>query len=168
MRSDYIYRDLFDHILSVLTTENRLAIETSLVTGLRISDVLSLKTDQVVRSDRFSVVESKTGKRKKVYIPNDLRNALLRISGKIYIFPHRLDFHRHRTRQAVYKDIKRACKAFRIKDLQISPHTARKIYAVSKYQKYQSIEKVKNLLNHTDEAVTMIYAMADYITDRRV
>lgn len=167
MRSDYVYRATFEHVLSVLTMSNRLAIETSLVTGLRISDVLSLKTDDVRRSDRLSVVESKTGKRKRIYLPHDLRDMLLRIAGKIYIWPHRLDYRRHRTRQAVYKDIKRACKAFRLTHVQISPHTARKIYAVSKYQKYQDLAKVKQLLNHDDEAVTMIYAMADMITARR-
>lgn len=166
-RSDYVYKATFDHILSVLTPQNRLAIETSLTTGLRISDVLSLKTEDVRQSDRLTVIESKTGKKKRIYLSNALRDALLRFSGKIYIFPHRLDYRRHRTRQAVYKDIKRACKAFRIKNLQISPHSARKIFAVSQFQKYQDINRVKKLLNHDDEAVTMIYAMADTITEKR-
>ena len=48
----------------------------------------------------------------------------------------------------------------------IAPHTARKIFAVSKYQNGCSLAKVKQLLNHSDEAVTVLYAMADQLTAR--
>jgi integrase len=66
----------------------------------------------------------------------------------------------------VYKDIKRAAKAFRIKS-NISCHTARKIYAVSEYKKDFNVSRVKRLLNHSSEAVTMIYAIADELTARK-
>lgn len=164
MRSDWVYKDTFNHVLSALTWPNRLAVETSLATGLRISDVLSLKTETVRNLDRFTVTELKTGKKRKIRLPNALRDDLIAISGKIYVFTGRLDCRKHRTRQAVFKDIKRAQRAFRIKHLNISPHSARKIYAVSKYQKYQDLSKVKALLNHDNEAVTLIYALADQIT----
>lgn len=48
----------------------------------------------------------------------------------------------------------------------VSPHTARKIYAVQEYHKCGSLRRVQGLLNHGDEAVTMLYAMADVITRR--
>lgn len=49
----------------------------------------------------------------------------------------------------------------------LSPHSARKIYAVTEYRRTGSLQRVKELLNHSDEAVTMLYAMADELTERR-
>lgn len=166
MRSDYAPRASFDHILAALMPANRLALETSLATGLRIDDVLSLRTDQL-RKERFTITEMKTGKRRRIRLPKELREALFAQSGRFYVFEHRLDQKRHRTRQAVWKDIHRACELFRIKHLVLSPHSARKIYAVSQYQTSGSLKRVQQLLNHSDEAVTALYAMADVLTARQ-
>lgn len=165
MRSDWVNDDIMGHILSALMTENRLAILVSLTTGLRIDDVLSLKTSQL--KTRMTVTESKTKKKRTIRISESLLDELLKISGKIWVFEGRCDARKHRTRQAVYKDIKRACKAFRVPaTLKVSPHTARKIYAVKQYKRTCSIDKVQSLLNHSTEAVTMIYALADELTRR--
>lgn len=153
------------HILAALTYENRLAITVSLLTGLRIGDVLNLRTRDLIR-DRFTITEEKTLKRRTIRLPDRLRDELQGIAGKIYVFENRLTARKHRTRQAVYKDIKRAARAFRIKS-NISCHTARKVYAVSEYKKDFSVARVKKLLNHSNEAVTMIYAIADELTERK-
>lgn len=153
------------HILAALTYENRLAITVSLLTGLRIGDVLNMRSRDLLK-DRFTITEEKTLKRRTIRMPVKLRDELQGIAGKIYVFENRLSARKHRTRQAVYKDIKRAAKAFRIKS-NISCHTARKIYAVSEYKKDFSVARVKKLLNHSNEAVTMIYAIADELTERK-
>lgn len=165
MRTDYCEPKFFLVVLGALTVENRLAVLVSLYTGLRISDVLSLKTDDV-RKQRFSVRESKTGKLRKIRLSNELTDDLLKIAGKIYVFSNRLDYRKPRTRQAVYKDLKRACELLRIsKSLTISPHTARKIYAVKlRYDDKFDLNRIQELMNHSSEAVTMIYAMADELT----
>lgn len=165
MRSDWLHTESLRHILAALTFENRLAIETSLATGLRIGDVLALKSSCLLK-ERFTIREEKTGKSRRIRLPQGLRDELLHIAGRFYVFEHRLDPRRHRTRQAVWKDMHRACELFRIKHLVVTPHSARKVYAVSKYQNGYSLKKVQQLLNHTDEAVTMLYAMADTITER--
>ena len=167
MRSDYVSRDIMAHILAALMPDNRLAIETSMATGLRINDVLSLPTRKLAQ--RMTVREAKTGKARRVYLPVDLYERLRRTAGRYYVFEGRTDPERHRTRQAVYKDIKRAAKLFRLPGkLQLSPHTARKIYAVSEYQRSHDLARVQRLLNHSNEAVTMIYAMADQLTARKM
>lgn len=137
----------------------------SACTGLRISDVLNLRSERL--RERFSVRELKTGKVKRVRLPKALLDRLLSQAGRIYVFENRLDYRKPRTRQAVYKDLRRAAKLFRVKETHISPHSARKIYAVSEYRRTGSIERVKELLNHEDEAVTMLYAMADQLEQRR-
>lgn len=147
--------------------ENRLALEVSLNTGLRISDVLSLRTRDLSR-ERFTIKEQKTGKTRRIRLPKQLREDLTAISGRFYVFEGRTDAKKHRTRQAVYKDLKRAQGLLRVKNSQISPHTARKIYAVDTFGKYGSLKRVQELLNHSSEAVTAIYAMADVMTARRL
>jgi integrase len=104
-----------------------------------------------------------------VYLTKELLERLQLQAGSMYVFPHRLDGRRHRTRQAVWKDINRAMRLFRIpKALVVSPHTCRKVYAVEKFRKTGNIAEVKKLLNHSNEGVTAIYAMADVLTERKL
>lgn len=161
MKSAWVSDDVMSHILAALTKENRLAILVSLTTGLRISDVLNLRTCQLKK--KFTITEQKTLKKKLVRLSDGLLNELIAIAGSIFVFEHRCDPRRHRTRQAVYKDVRRAATAFRI-DVNVSVHSARKMYAVKQYKRTCSIERVKELLNHSSEAVTMIYALADQLT----
>ena len=150
--------------------ENRLALETSLATGLRIGDVLALRVDQLQRS--CTVIEAKTQKRRTVRLPPELLRRLQRQAGGRatgYVFPHRTDASRHRTRQAVYGDLQRAAKALRMPAaLHCTPHSARKIAAVELYHRTGDLQRVQRLLNHSGEAVTMLYAMADVMTQRRL
>ena len=166
MRSDYVDRDTFRHVLAALTEPNRLAVEVSLATGLRIDDVLHIKTAQL--AERMTVRERKTGKTRRVQLGKDLLDALLSISGRVWVFEGRTDYRKPRTRQAVYKDIKRAAAAFRVRRLQLSPHSARKIYAVTQYHKTGSMARVQQLLSHSSEAVTMLYALADEVSARKL
>lgn len=165
IRSDYIWQENFEHILSALMPMNRLALEVSLATGLRIDDVLHLKREQVNKG-RFTIKEMKTGKSRRINLSKVLQQTLLAHGGDIYIFEGRNDPKKPRTRQAINKDLKRATKLFRVKGVNVTPHSARKIFAVGYYRRTCSLEQVKKLLNHSSEAVTMIYAMADEITAR--
>jgi integrase len=167
VRSDYIFEEELSHILATLMPQNRLALEVSLYTGLRLSDVLSLKTESV--KQRFTIQEQKTGKNRYVYLPRDLVTRMHMNAGKMYVFPHRLDGRKHRTRQAVWKDLNRAMKLFRIpSNLVISPHTCRKVYAVERFKRSGNLKEVQKLLNHSREGVTMLYAMADVLTERKL
>lgn len=163
MRSDFVERDILGHVLFALTESNKLACRVSLETGLRIDDVLELPVD-VLRNKSFTVIEKKTGKKKTCRLSEALKRDLRRVCGKYYIFPHRYDEKRHRTRQAVYSDLKRAAKLFRVKD-NITPHTMRKAYAVDLMRRYGDLKKVAEALNHDPkfQGTTMIYALADIL-----
>ena len=93
-------------------------------------------------------------------MPEPLLSELKAQAGEHWVFPGR-DPRNHRTRQAVWKDMKRAAKAFRL-PANIGPHSARKVYAVELRNKYGDIDRVRRALNHDSEVVTLIYAMADY------
>ena len=157
MRVEYMLDREVDLVLAALTFPNRLVMRTALTTGLRVGDVLALTPDRL--KPHFWVTEQKTGKKRQVGLPEPLLSDLKKHSGKTWVFPGR-DPRKHRTRQAVWKDVKRAGKAFRIPQ-NIGPHSARKVYAVNLMEKYGDIQKVKRALNHGSETVTLIYALAD-------
>lgn len=167
MRSEWIPKGDFEMILAALTPENRLACEVSLATGLRINDVLAL-TPEKVRKQRFSVREEKTGKVRPVRLPIELVDRCLACGGQHYIFEHRLNGRQHRTRQAVWKDLKKTADRFGVKR-NITPHSARKEYAVEEFNRCGgNLKRVQQLLCHSNEAVTAIYAMANIMNKRRV
>lgn len=168
-RSDWISDDVWKLILAVMLPENRLAVQVSLATGLRISDVLSLHTPDVLRTERPYVRDSKTGKLHRIYLPRELRRQMLSIAGEVYIFEGRLNPMCHRTREAVYKDMQLAADVVKRAryvdaDVQISPHSARKSAAVRAYGR-GGLEAAQAMLVHDKEhpAVTLAYAMADKV-----
>ena len=96
---------------------------------------------------------------------------MLAHAGRYYVFEGRTDPLKHRTRSAVYKDLKRVAKLYRLNGeklrVNIAPHSARKIYAVEAYKASGDLEKVREKLNHSDSTVTMLYALADELTKRK-
>lgn len=146
----------------LLTKENSLCVRVMLETGLRVSDVLNLRSQDVVMSNNLTVSESKTGKTKDIMLSDDLRSELLKVAGDFYVFSHRSYPDRHRTRQAVWMDIKRAKKAMRIKD-NVSCHSARKTYAVQAWRDTHDLHYVQKLLNHDRAETTLIYLVSEFM-----
>lgn len=166
-RSRWVSDDLWRVILAVMMPVNALAVETSLCTGLRISDVLSLKTENVQRTARPYVRDSKTGKLHRIYLPVELRQRLLAGAGRVWVFEGRIDWMKHRTRGAVYKDMQAAVWALKRngkldRSGTYSPHSARKSAAVHAYQD-GGLDAAARLLVHDRDhpTVTLLYALAD-------
>lgn len=157
MKTEYILQKEIDLVLAALTDTNRLVMRTALCTGLRVGDVLALKPGQL--KPHFWVTEQKTGKKRQVGLPQPLLSDLKNHAGEWWVFPGR-NPRNHHTRQAVWKDVKRAAAAFRLPQ-NVGPHSARKVYAVELLHKYGDIDRVRRALNHSSESVTLIYAMAD-------
>lgn len=64
VRSSYVEPTPLGLVLAALQPANRLVFEIMLATGLRVGDVLALRTAQVERQ-RFTVREQKTGKTRR-------------------------------------------------------------------------------------------------------
>jgi integrase len=157
LTTDYLLHREVELVLDLLTEENRLVMRVALHTGLRIGDILSLKTDQL--KPNFWITEQKTGKRRQVGLPEPLLSDLRDSADQIWVFPGAKP-GKHRTRQAVWKDVKRAAEAARLTQ-NVAPHSARKVYAVELLERYGDLERVRRALNHGGIEVTMIYALAD-------
>ena len=157
MTSEYLLNKEMEHVFAALMPENRLVCKTCVATGLRVSDVLALRTEQL--SGRFWITEQKTKKKRRVDLKKELLQQLQEQAGETWVFPGR-NPAKHRTRQTVWADIKRASKAFRLPQ-NVAVHSLRKVYAHELLAKSKGdLTKVQRALNHSDAATTMIYVMA--------
>jgi len=136
-------------------------------TILRISDILKIKYDNVVKNDdiveQFTLRETKTGKIKTIYLNAELINMLRayisteKLKSCEYLFYH--SKHRkgkHLDRKTVWKVLKRVGKELGIKE-NIGTHTMRKSYAYKIYSETKDIALVIDILNHTDVKSTLSY-----------
>lgn len=147
-----------EHVFAALTPANRLVCKVAVHTGLRVGDVLTIRTEKL--RPQMWITESKTGKRKRVNLPKALYEELRDQAGEVWVFPSKRNPMKHRTRQAVWADVKRAAKAFRMPQ-NVGVHSLRKRYAVEQLERSGgNYERVRRLLNHADMATTMIYAMS--------
>lgn len=163
LTTEFLLSREIELVLGLLTPQNRLVMRLLLHTGLRISDALALRPEQL--KPNFWITEQKTGKRRQIGIPEPLLSDLRENSDETWVFPGE-KFGKHLTRQAVWKDVKRAARACRLTQ-NVAPHSARKVYAVELLRKYGDIERVRRALVHSSLEVTMIYAMADARLDAR-
>lgn len=155
MRTERLIDKEVEKVLSALMPSNALVCEVCLHTGLRVSDVLNLRTEQL--APRFWVTESKTGKRKQIGLPRPLLEAIQQHAGREWAFPGR-DPRKHRTRQAVWKDVKRAAVAYRMPQ-NVGVHSFRKTYAADLMEQFGDLGKVQKMMNHSSPICTLIYLM---------
>lgn len=163
MRTDYLNPQLYNRLYAVMTYDNVLAMRIALETGLRIDDVLSLRYEQIKGRTVRGTAE-KTGKEFKKVLSADLAKRLQLEKGKKgYIFPHRTKPNAHRTRQAVWANMKKAADIMGVK-LNAAPHSARKTYAVEVF-KDKGINAAQKELQHDRISTTMIYAFSNLLTE---
>lgn len=161
MTTEYLLDKEVQRVLAALMPQNALIIETVLQTGLRISDVLELRTAQLKPS--MWVLEKKTGKRHRCGLPQPLLSRILEQADPDgWAFPSPTKRNQHKTRQAVWADVKRAAKAFRMAQ-NVGTHSFRKVYAVRLLDRYGDVAKVQRAMSHANPSVTAIYCMADIL-----
>ena len=164
MTTEYLIAREVREVCMLLTPVNRLVVRVMLHTGLRVGDAVALPPALAVRG-RCTIKEAKTGKTRRVSVPEGLRRELEGVAGKEWLFPSSRG-KGHWTRQAVWKDVKRAAKALRLPQ-NVGTHSMRKTYAVALLDKYGDLARVQRALNHSDTATTLIYAMADKALESR-
>ena len=164
--ADWVSDETLEAVEAALKSPaDRLALRVSRHTGLRIGDVLALETRQLERQ-RVSVREAKTGKRRQVYLPRGLWQALRDMSGRSWVFEGMTPL-RHRSYDALWLDLRQAVRSVGLREA-VSAHSWRKGYAVAKYRETGSVEAVRRLMGHDSETVTMLYALSDVLTRDRL
>lgn len=158
--AEYLPEADYSRLYPYMTRDNALALEVAVVTGLRIGDVLKIrKRDIVGGSVRYTA--QKTGKKGTAALPRHLASMLTSRCSKPsdFVFPGSGKTG-HRTRQTVWHDVRRAARCAGIDDKLISPHSARKTFAVELMHR-QGIDAVQDALQHSRRDVTEIYALSD-------
>ena len=168
MRTDYIDRKTARAVFRTMQPTNRLVCEVAMNTGLRIDDVCALRTRDLKMAKNKSgwlvVTEQKTGKRKALRFRYKDLDRMLWQAGSVFVFQHRTNPDKHRTRQTVWRDLARSGRPLRRQGVNISPHSLRKLYAVEQFDKHGDIEKVKRQLNHDNVGTTLLYVMSRELT----
>jgi site-specific recombinase XerD len=113
----------------------------------------------------MTIIEKKTKKKNSKTIPLELLRRLAEQCGIVYCFEGRDDYRKHRTRQAVFIDLKKSAKRFKI-NINLSPHSLRKNYAVYLKQQGKTIEQIQKELNHDNLITTLIYVMSDELNSK--
>lgn len=147
------------------TFRNRCILELLYSTGLRISELVSLKFENINIEDSLIKVMGKGSKERVVPIDDiatdylkkyiyDIRPKMLKKEQNEFVF---LNNHgKGLTRQAVFKMIKKRALDANIKK-DISPHTLRHSFATHMLQNGADVRFIQELLGHTDVSTTEIY-----------
>lgn len=164
MRSQYITREELTALRKYLCETDRDVLDIGTATGLRITDIITLRRENLQgdeRIKRFCIVQTahKTGKTGVWWIPERLYRRLKSRRG--WLIPGR--GKNHRTRQAVWQGIKRAAERAEEDPHGKSPHSYRKIYAVTTRQT-EGIQAAQRGLQHSNRDLTRLYAYADHFT----
>lgn len=144
---------------------NRCILELLYSTGLRISELTSLKLENVSLEESLVKVMGK-GSKERIVPLNDIateymskyikevRPCMLKKEQTDYIF---LNNHgKVLTRQAVFKMIKKRAEDIKL-GKEISPHTLRHSFATHLLQNGADIRFIQELLGHSDVGTTEIY-----------
>ena len=145
-----------------------LLFATGIYTGLRISDIVGLKVENV-QGNEIVLIEKKTGKRQRAPINKWLRAIydvrLEGLDGDAYLFPSRKHFadgqQRHITTRAANYDMPKIADKFGIKE-PFGCHSMRKTYGYMMYKRHGvPIEALRDYFNHATEEVTRRYICID-------
>nr|WP_309099081.1 site-specific integrase [Fredinandcohnia onubensis] len=131
-------------------------------TGLRISDILSLRVKDV-QGWSIYLKEGKTGKPKEVKMPKELKRAVREYTkGK-----HKGDFlfeSREKDKRGRPKAISRGMAYIILQEIaeefgleRIGCHSLRKTYGYHFYDQTKDVAVLQEMLNHSDPEITMRY-----------
>lgn len=144
---------------------NRCILELLYSTGLRISELVSLKLENIVLDEAFVKVMGKGSKERIVplndvaldYLEKYIKEVRPRMLKGVTTDDLFLNNHgKGLTRQAVFKIIKKRAEEIHLKK-SISPHTLRHSFATHLLQNGADIRFIQELLGHAELGTTEIY-----------
>lgn len=165
MKAKYLSPEEINAIFRRLSKDRRLVFSVALETGLRIGDVLKIKTRDLkqIAPDALKIayIAQKTKKKGSCILKGQTARELLFLAKfrRGFLWGSNAKCG-HITRQTAWNWFKEAAKAAEIDVNGVSPHALRKSFAV-KLLHEQGIEAAKTALQHSDNATTAIYAYAD-------
>ena len=144
-----------------------LLIAIGCFTGLRISDILALRWNQILDVDEFTIVEKKTGKRRTLRLNPQLQEHIkecyehiqpIGVAAPILVSQKGTIFSIQRI-NVLLKEVKRK---YRLKVKNFSCHSLRKtfgrqVYNMNSENSELALVKLMELFNHSSVAITKRY-----------
>ena len=144
-----------------------LLIALGCFTGLRISDILALRWEQILSTEEFTIIEKKTGKKRVLRLNPQLQQHIkecyeqikpISIKSPILVSQKGTVFTIQRI-NVVLKEIKRK---YRLKVKNFSCHSLRKtfgrqVYNMNSENSELALVKLMELFNHSSLAITKRY-----------
>jgi integrase len=136
-------------------------------TGLRISDILALRWNQILNTEEFAIIEKKTGKKRTLRINLQLQRHIVEcyeqiqpisVKSPILVSQKGTIFTIQRI-NVILKEIK---KKYRLKVKNFSCHSLRKtfgrqVYNMNSENSELALVKLMELFNHSSIAITKRY-----------
>lgn len=127
-------------------------------TGLRISDLLSLRVKDVRNKTHIVIREKKTGNIRRFLINNALRQEIDEYTQGMndddYLFKSERG-NKPIQRVQAYKIINRAAKKVGLEE--IGTHTMRKTFGYHFYQRTKDVAMLQEIFNHSAPSITLRY-----------
>ena len=133
-------------------------------TGLRIGDIVPLKSKDLYKKTHISIQEQKTGKSKRfpiMHIIDEINYYIEEnnLSEDDYLFESRQvdqdGIKRNISTTQAYRRLKAVAEYLNIEDF--GTHSLRKSFGYHYYKQNKDIAKLMTIFNHSSEAITMRY-----------
>ena len=169
--ADYlVWSDAMNLIRKLAKDENykmSLLIALGCFTGLRISDILALRWEQILSTEEFTIIEKKTGKKRVLRLNSQLQQHIqecyehiqpIGLKAPILVSQKGTIFSVQRI-NIILKEIK---KKYRLKVKNFSCHSLRKtfgrqVYNMNSENSELALVKLMELFNHSSIAITKRY-----------
>lgn len=145
-------------------TRDYLFFYTGINTGLRISDIIQLKYNDIRNNDgsmktHISIIEKKTKKPKKFPIVNGLYIELEKYTRDMqlgeYLFKSQKGTNKPITTTQAYRILSAAANNIGLTE--IGTHSMRKTFGFHHYQQYHDVALLQQIFNHSSPSITLKY-----------
>ena len=144
-------------------------LTTLYATGMRVTEVVSLRLDDVDIENSVLICPSKDGQMRQLPLDEDTQNILITYleEGRPYLVKNKYEealFLNHRgqqlTRQGLWLIIKAYAQEANL-SMPVTPHTLRHSFAAHKLERGSELQEVQQLLGHANISTTQIYTQLD-------
>jgi len=169
--ADYLQWDEAMNLIRKLTKDKdyklSLLIALGCFTGLRISDILALRWNQILGVEEFTIIEKKTGKKRIIRLNPQLQKHIqecyehikpIGVKAPILVSQKGTIF----TIQAINRILKDIKKKYKVKIKNFSCHSLRKtfgrqVYNMNSENSELALVKLMELFNHSSVSITKRY-----------
>jgi integrase len=125
-------------------------------TGLRVGDLLKLKTKDLKGKKKIKIKEGKTQKAREILLVNiyDELQEYIKNNDSEWLFPSRKGDKPITPTQA-YRQLQKAAEMAEVES--IGTHTMRKTFGYWYYKKTLDVAKLQTILNHSHPEITLRY-----------